>query len=126
MVAVLAATVGVVVVRGGSGGNGYRDVGTAEVAAIVDDADVWVVNVHTPYEGELPGTDAFVPYTEVGGSGADLPEDRAAEIVVYCKTGRMSAQAANSLVDLGYTNVSNMVGGFDQWQSEGRGLITRS
>lgn len=38
------------------------------------------------------------------------------EIVVYCKTGGRSALAAATLLQLGYTNVSSMMGGFDLWE----------
>lgn len=119
------ATIGAVLLRGGSDDAAYRDVAPSTVAAVVDDADVWLVNVHTPYEGEIPGTDAFIPYTDIARSD-DLPGDKDAEVIVYCRSGRMSAQAASSLVQLGYTNVLNMTGGFDRWENEGRELITRS
>jgi len=35
------------------------------------------------------------------------------EIIVYCKAGGRSAMAQNALIDLGYKNVSNWVGGYN-------------
>jgi molybdopterin/thiamine biosynthesis adenylyltransferase/rhodanese-related sulfurtransferase len=47
-----------------------------------------------------------------------LPE-RHAPVVVYCAGGVRSALAADTLVQLGYTDVVNMAGGFNRWKDEG-------
>lgn len=91
-------------------------------ATFLDDPDVTVLNVHVPYEGELPGTDAFVPYDQVVGSPA-LPDDRDAPIAVYCMSGSMSAQAARALADEGFTDIRDLAGGMLAWQQAGRELI---
>jgi sulfur-carrier protein adenylyltransferase/sulfurtransferase len=41
-------------------------------------------------------------------------------LVLYCAAGQRSVLAAASLVDMGYTDVSSLLGGFDRWKSEGR------
>ncbi len=45
--------------------------------------------------------------------------DRDEPIVVYCAGGTRSALAARSLQDMGYTNVSSLVGGFGAWKDAG-------
>ncbi|NOQ81920.1 MAG: rhodanese-like domain-containing protein [Methylophaga sp.] len=45
-------------------------------------------------------------------------QDKTSSIIVYCKSGGRSALATATLVQLGFTNVHSMVGGFDLW-SEG-------
>ena len=42
------------------------------------------------------------------------------EIVLYCRGGHRSALAADSLRQMGYTNVHSMIGGFRRWSEEGR------
>jgi len=46
--------------------------------------------------------------------------DRGDEIVLYCGGGYRSALAADSLQQMGYTNVSSMRGGFTGWTEAGR------
>lgn len=43
--------------------------------------------------------------------------DKSRSIVVYCKSGGRSALATATLVQLGYTNVCSMMGGFDAWSA---------
>lgn len=95
--------------------------GPVEFAAAIAEAGVVVVNVHVPYEGHIAGTDAFVPFDSIE-SWADLPEDRTTPIAVYCRSGTMSAIAAESLVGLGYSNVVDLAGGMNAWGAVGRQL----
>ena len=80
-----------------------------------------LVNVHTPYEGHIDGTDAFVPFDEIGAWEA-LPSDLYAPIALYCRSGNMSAQAADTLVDLGYTYIVDLEGGMNAWTATGNQL----
>lgn len=82
-----------------------------------------LVNVHIPYEGHIDGTDAFVPFDEIGTWDA-LPADLGAPIALYCRSGNMSAQATDALVDLGYTNVVDLEGGMNAWTAAGNQLQT--
>ncbi|MGD8486264.1 MAG: molybdopterin-synthase adenylyltransferase MoeB [Chloroflexota bacterium] len=49
-----------------------------------------------------------------------LVPDRSRPIVVYCAGGIRSLFAAETLVDMGYTAVASMSGGFQAWKAEGR------
>jgi rhodanese-related sulfurtransferase len=78
-----------------------------------------VINVHTPYEGELAGTDAFIPYDKIKGDSR-LPEDKGTELLLYCRSGRMSEEAAVDLHEEGYTNIAHLEGGMKAWEASGR------
>lgn len=95
----------------------------AEFAAALADDDVLVLNVHVPDEGSMAGTDAAIPYDEVRARSAELPQDRDAPVAVYCKSGRMSAEAVSALRQLGYTDVVELRGGMDAWAADGRELL---
>ena len=96
-----------------------RQVSAIAFERLVADSASVVINVHTPYEGEIVGTDAVVAYGSIIGSAA-LPVDKSIPVLLYCKTGRMSAEAAAVLGAAGYTNVVLLVGGTDAWQASGR------
>ena len=49
----------------------------------------------------------------------DVLPDKDAEIVVYCQSGVRSAFTARTLLELGYSNVSSMRGGFTRWKDLG-------
>ncbi|HWL41536.1 MAG TPA: rhodanese-like domain-containing protein [Ilumatobacter sp.] len=82
---------------------------------------VFVINVHTPPDAAISGTDLVVPYDEIDGDPG-LPADRSTPILLYCKTGSMSAQAARSLLADGFTDVRYLAGGTDAWVASGRPL----
>lgn len=101
---------------------GYADISVAQLATILPTEDFTFVNVHIPYEGELPQTDAFIPFDQITDHLDELPA-KDAPIVLYCRSGNMSTTAAETLVGLGYTNVIEVDGGFNAWQAAGYEFI---
>jgi rhodanese-related sulfurtransferase len=104
----------------------YGHASPAELDAMLAQKDFVFVNVHTPYEGEITSTDIFIPYDEIGQKLERLPADKAARIVLYCRSGHMSTIAAQALVKLGYTNVWSLDGGMAAWERAGYTLVTGS
>ena len=80
-------------------------------------------------EGHLPHA-IHVPRGNLESRIEALVPDKSREIVVYCAAGARSAFAAKSMIELGYDNVSSLVGGFTDWKRNGyvfetpRGLTT--
>lgn len=87
--------------------------------AILQDKDFTFINTHIPFKGNIPGTDLSVPYNEIDQNLGLLPTDKDVRIMLYCKSGRMSAEAAETLVKLGYTNVWDLAGGMVAWADAG-------
>jgi rhodanese-related sulfurtransferase len=86
--------------------------------------DFPLINVHIPYEGEIEGTDAYIPYNEIMQRLGELPADKNAKVVISCRSGNMSTQAAQELVQAGYTNLWELGGGMVAWNEAGLPLIT--
>jgi len=106
-------------------GGAYTDINSDELKAMLEKKDFAFINVHIPYEGEIANTDAFIPYDQIDQNLDKLPKDKSAKIVLYCRSGRMSAIAAETLVKQGYTNVFNHTGGMIDWQAKGYPLLDR-
>ncbi len=82
-----------------------------EFKTLLADDKVFVLDVHIPEQQHLEGTDAFIPYDWIVESSDKLPKDKATKIAVYCRSGTMSAEAARTLQELGYTQIYDLEGG---------------
>lgn len=100
-------------------GGVYKEVSIEELKLMLEDKDFTFVNVHIPFEGDLPQTDISIAYNEIDQNLNRLPADKDAKIVLYCRSDRMSTIASETLVELGYTNVWNVDGGMAAWEQAG-------
>ncbi len=97
----------------------YQDINPKELSQMLKVKNFTLIDVHIPEQDHIPGTDALIPYNEIVSKLADLPQDKKATIVLYCRSGNMSQTASKALIKEGYTNVYNLAGGLKAWQSEG-------
>lgn len=106
-----------VIVAGGS----YKNVSADELEAMLRDKDFMFINVHVPFAGNIADTDLSIPYDQIGTPEnlSQLPADKNAKIVLYCRSGRMSTIAAEVLVGQGYTNIWELAGGMVAWEQAG-------
>ena len=87
-----------------------------------------LLNVHVPFEGDIEGTKLSIPFDQIADEAKSLPPALDTPLLVYCRSGRMSAIAAAQLIRLGYRDVSDLDGGMLAWEKSGRSLAgpTRS
>lgn len=100
-----------------------RLLGPDEFAWAMAEPDRVTINVHVPYEGDIPGTDLSIPFDQIADQAHRLPSNRAAALAVYCRSGPMSATAAETLQSLGYSDVVDLAGGMKAWTAVGRPLV---
>ena len=67
-------------------------------------------------EGHIPGA-VVIPDTEIKDQAEEILTDKEQLILVYCRSGRRSKNAAAALAELGYTNVKEF-GGIIDWPYE--------
>jgi rhodanese-related sulfurtransferase len=107
------------------GGGAYTNITPAQLAEMLKSKEFFFVNTHIPYDGAIEETDAFIAYDVTAQSLRKYPADKSAKIVLYCRSGRMSAIAAQELVNAGYTNVWNLDGGMAAWEQAGYKLVSK-
>ncbi len=86
---------------------------------IAAQADFILLDVRTPeeyQEGHIPGA-VLLPYDKIAIQAAVVLPDKEKEIIVYCRSGRRSAIAAETLGKLGYMKVADF-GGISRWQGQ--------
>ena len=96
-----------------------KTVTAPELNQIMKSKDIFLVDVHTPEQRHIKGTDLFIPYDEVEKYKDKLPSDKNSPIYLYCEGGPMGNAAARSLYQLGYRNLTNLEGGAQAWRENG-------
>ena len=104
----------------GSSSSGYRQISMDEAVKMMrDEKDYIILDVRRAdefAEGHIPGA-INVPNEEIGTVEiAELP-NKSQLILVYCRSGRRSKEAAGKLANLGYTNVAEF-GGIKDYKGE--------
>ena len=97
----------------------YKDITPKELSTMLKTKDFVFINVHIPFAGNIADTDTSIPYDQLEQNLSQIPSDKNAKIVLYCRSGHMSQIAAEKLVSLGYTNVWNLKGGMIDWEKAG-------
>ena len=99
---------------------GYRQIDQRTAMEMMTRADGHVViDVRRQDEydaGHIPGA-VLVPNERIGAEPPEALPDREQVILVYCRSGNRSKQAAQNLADMGYTNVYEF-GGLLTWPGE--------
>ncbi len=99
---------------------GYRQVTTEEAVNIMQTEENYVIlDVRTAQEfasGHIPGA-VLLPNETIGTEDIPLLPDKDQLILVYCRSGNRSKQAAEKLAQLGYTNIVEF-GGINSWTGE--------
>jgi len=102
--------------------NRIREIDTSTAADEVQRPGTVVLDVREPDEyaqGALIGA-VHIPRGHLESQVEGRITDHDAHVVIYCAGGTRSAFAADTLGQLGYTDVVSVIGGFNKWKDEGR------
>ncbi len=93
----------------------------------IENAKPFVLDVREPAEmakGKIAGS-VNIPIRELPKMVAKLPESKTAPILVYCQVGYRGGIGMTVLRMWGYTNVRNIRGGLDGWETAGLPLVEK-
>lgn len=123
----LASVVIVAVALAGCAGDGKDSavprglVSPAAFERAVAEPGTVTINVHTPDEGSIEGTELTIPFDRLESRQDELPAT-STRLAVYCRSGNMSAEAVRTLSRLGYGDIIELEGGMSAWERSGRSL----
>lgn len=95
------------------------DIDVATAASLRGRSDLVMLDIRTPEEyaqGHIPGI-TLIPLDEIQNRLAEIPKDKT--VIVTCRSGNRSSQAAQLLRQKGYGNIHNMLGGIVAWEKAG-------
>lgn len=99
---------------------GYRNISQDEAVKIMESQSGYIIlDVRTQEEfksGHIPGA-ICVPNEEISDKMPPELPDKSQLILIYCRSGNRSKQAAQKLFDMGYNNLLEF-GGIIDWQGE--------
>jgi len=78
-----------------------------------------MLDVRTPEEyakGHIKGA-VLIPVQVLEARLAEVPKDK--QVYVYCHSGVRSAKASKLLAKHGFSNIENVLGGFEAWKDAG-------
>ena len=100
--------------------NTYRQISMDEAVAMMEQESGYIIlDVRRPDEyatGHIPNA-INVPNENIGTDEISQLPDKDQLIMVYCRSGRRSKEAAEKLTALGYTNIVEF-GGITDWKGE--------
>ncbi|MHA1947324.1 MAG: rhodanese-like domain-containing protein [Candidatus Hodarchaeales archaeon] len=98
--------------------NDYTDISISEAYTTTQNtSSLFILDVRTQEEYSVGhiNNSYLLPYTEIVSRQDELPENKSQPILVYCRSGRRSAIASETLIGLNYTTIFNMLDGFSAW-----------
>lgn len=104
---------------GGEAKDVYQKISPNDAAIMLnEDPGIMLVDVRTPEEyrsGYIKGA-INIPLDDFDKQVKKMLPDKEQTIMLYCKSGKRSAVAAQELMDLGYTHILDIDGGVNAWK----------
>jgi len=97
----------------------YADVSVDELDQLIKDRNTVLVDVRTPRE-IAAGVIGKPVQIELG---MGMPQkfktlDKNKKYVLYCRSGKRSVMASKMMAEQGFTDVNNLLGGYNAWKSK--------
>lgn len=112
--------------RNGTAVDTYPKEISVSQAAAKRQAGAFILDVRQPEEwadAHIPGS-TLIPLGDLESRINEVPKDQ--EIVVVCRSGNRSAQGRDILKQAGFSQVTSMAGGLNEWKADGYETVSGS
>ena len=102
------------------------DLAAARATFDADPPGAMFLDVREPDEialGAIPGA-LVIPRGRLESDAPDWLFDPAAPVICYCSSGKRSALATRTLLEMGFTGVTSLKGGYAAWRDGGHPIGT--
>jgi rhodanese-related sulfurtransferase len=95
-----------------------NDISVTELKSRMDSKeDLIILDVREPFEYEMYNIGAkLIPLGQLPDALKDLEDFKEQEIIVHCRSGARSGTAKQLMMQNGFSNVRNLLGGMLAWQ----------
>ena len=93
---------------------------------IFDNQDALLLDVRSTMEWEQDGhleNAVLIPHSDLEERLDELPGDKENLILLYSQSGNRSKEAAQTLLDLGYTNIVELAPGINGWKDANKPVL---
>ena len=93
---------------------------------ILDNQDALLLDVRTTVEWEQDGhleNAVLIPHSDLEERLDELPGDKENLILLYSQSGNRSKEAAQTPLDLGYTNIVELAPGINGWKDADKPVL---
>ena len=101
-----------------------KDMEAADVARLLDDDAILLIDVREPEEYAAERIRGALPFPLSTFDPAALPDSGKRMVVFHCRSGVRSAKAAAACMAAGLPHNSHLKGGIVAWKSAGLATIT--
>lgn len=104
-----------------------KRVSPEQAKVIIEGEKTFLLDVRTEAEHadrHIPGTDALIPLQELSRRIHELEHWKGKPILLYCRSGNRTQLAAKLLHKHGFTDVTDLKGGIQEWMSKGYATAT--
>ncbi|MHB1274321.1 MAG: rhodanese-like domain-containing protein [Candidatus Humimicrobiaceae bacterium] len=110
--------------QSGKVNNEIKNVGVDDVFNMLKDKNKYFlldVRTQEEYKEGFIENSILIPVSELENRLSEIPSDK--PVIVYCRSGNRSAQAAEILLKNNFNSVYNMLGGITEWVKKGYPVV---
>jgi rhodanese-related sulfurtransferase len=99
---------------------GFKNISINDALTLIENEDIIILDVRAPWEfneGHIKNAENL-DFTDPDFKDNIDKLNKNKKYVVYCKTGRRGAMASEAMIEAGFSQVYNLIGGYNGWKQD--------